>query len=173
VPGALIPWIPHLGLMELHAEPLLSAWQGWLGGAGEVPEDQRGLAAQISTMIVFDYVTGNWDRWSGGNIGFEAQKRMLLFIDNDGAFYDAPPDGPLAAQKGRLNRVKRFSRGFVGRLRTLDPKALGAALGDESPGVPLLGEKALAGVNARREEALRTIDARIKKSGEEKTLEFD
>jgi len=173
VPGALIPWIPHLGLMELHAEPLLSAWQGWLGGAGEVPEDQRGLAAQISTMIVFDYVTGNWDRWSGGNIGFEAQKRMLLFIDNDGAFYDAPPDGPLAAQKGRLNRVKRFSRGFVGRLRTLDPKALAAALGDESPGVPLLGEKALAGVNARREEALRTIDARIKKSGEEKTLEFD
>jgi len=173
VPGALIPWIPHLELMELHTEPLLSAWHGWLGGAQEVPEDQRGLAAQVSTMIVFDYITGNWDRWSGGNIGFQARQKVLLFLDNDGAFYDVPPEGPLAAQKGRLNAVTRFSRGFVGRLRTLDPKSLAAAMGEESPGVPLLGEKAISGVNARRGEALRIIDARIEKSGAEKVLDFE
>jgi hypothetical protein len=173
VPGAIIPWIPHLELMALEEDPLLSLWRGWLDTAEPVPEEKRALAAQISTLIVFDYVTGNWDRWSGGNVGFSPKARMLLFVDNDGAFYDTPPAAPLAAQKERLTAVRRFSRTFVRRLRTLDAAALRKALGDESPDVPLLGEKALAGVDARREEALRIIDARIKKSSEDAVLDFE
>jgi hypothetical protein len=173
IPGALIPWIPHLEMMAIEKAPLLDDWHGWLQGAADVPEEKRHLASQISTLVVFDYITGNWDRWSGGNVGFDANTRTLLFIDNDGAFYDVPPAGPLATQKGRLLAITRFSRGFVARLRALDARSLASALGDETPGVPLLTDKATAGVNQRRDEALAIIDARIKKAGATTTLPFE
>jgi hypothetical protein len=173
VPGALIPWIPHLTFVALEKDPLLSEWTGWLSGTLDIPEAKRGRAAQISTLVVFDYVTGNWDRWSGGNIGEDAGRDMLLFIDNDGAFYDKPPEAQLAAQKARLEAIARFSRGFVERLRKVDATALAAAIGDERPGVPLLGARALAGVDARRHEALRIIDARVEKTGEARVLAFE
>ena len=173
VAGALIPWIPRLGFLALEAEPLLGEWKGWLGASGEVPADKRSVAAQVSTMIVFDYITGNWDRWSGGNVGHDAQSGTVLFIDNDGAFYETPPRGPLADQKKRLEAVARFSRSFVGRLRALDAKALAAAMGDERDGVPLLAGKAVAGAAKRRDEALRIIDARIARDGEPKVLVFE
>ena len=173
LPGAIIPWVPHLDFLALEAEPMVSAWHEWLDDAKPVPEEKRALAAQISTLIVFDFVAGNWDRWSGGNIGFSAKTRTVLFIDNDGAFYETPPPGPLAAQKARLTSMRRFSRTFVGRLRTLDATALKKALGDEAPGTPLLTEKALAGVDERRQEALRLIDAHIEKSSESAVFDFD
>jgi hypothetical protein len=173
IQGALIPWIPHLELLAIEKDPLLAEWHSWLDGAADVPDDKRDLAAQISTLIVFDYMTGNWDRWSGGNVGFDESTRTVLFIDNDGAFYDVPPAGPLARQKGRLGAITRFSRGFVARLRALDAKSLASALGDETPGVPLLTDRAIDGVNRRRDEALAIIDARIKKAGPAKALAFE
>jgi hypothetical protein len=173
LPGAIIPWIPRLGFLALEKDPLLSQWKGWLGTTDDVPEDKRSLAAQISTLIVFDYLTGNWDRWSGENVGFDSKQGMVLFIDNDGAFYDTPPPGPLASQRRRLEAVTRFSRGFVASLRRLDAGALRAAMGEEAAGAPLLGPRSLAGVAARRDEALRLIDRLVARLGEAKVLAFD
>lgn len=172
VPGALIPWIPHLDFLALEADPLLSEWKRWLHGEGDIPPEKRALAGQISTLIVFDYVTGNWDRWSGGNIGLDKEHGTVLFIDNDGAFYDVPPPGPLAAQRVRLAALTRFSRTFVEHLRTLDLPALGAAMGDDD-GAPLLSRKSLAGVMARKDDALQLIDARVKMRSAAATLSFD
>ncbi len=122
---------------------------------------------------MFDYLTGNWDRWSGENVGLGATERLVLFIDNDGAFYDTPPPGPLASQKQKLEAVTRFSRALVASLRKLDASALRAAMGDEAAGVPLLSPKVLAGVAARRDEALRLIDRQVSALGEARVLSFD
>jgi hypothetical protein len=160
--------------MELGAEPLRSDWKGWLGGA-PIPDDRRDLASQISTLIVFDFITGNWDRWSGGNIGYDAATGLLLFIDNDGAFYDSPPPGPLASQREKLKAVTRFSKSFVDKLRALDSKTLDEAMGQETVGattLPLLSEKARAGVLARKDGALAIIDGRIRQAGKGATLFF-
>jgi len=172
LPGAIIPWIPHLDFLALEADPLLAEWKGWLNGKADIPAEKRSLAAQISTLVVFDYLTGNWDRWSGGNIGWDKEQGRVLFIDNDGAFYEVPPSGPLEAQRGRLAALTRFSKGFVERLRKLDTAAVAAALGNEDGG-PLLSDKAIAGVVARRETALRLIDARIAASSSTAALAFD
>ncbi len=118
VAGALIPWIPRLGFLALEAEPLLGEWKGWLGASGEVPADKRSVAAQVSTMIVFDYITGNWDRWSGGNVGHDPQSGTVLFIDNDGAFYETPPRESARGQRSasRRSRASRAaSSGGCGR----------------------------------------------------------
>jgi hypothetical protein len=69
--------------------------------------------------------------------------------------------------------VVRFSRGIVSHLRALDRPALVAAMGEEAPGAPLLGEKAVAGLLARKEEALRIIDKAIARVGEARVLVFD
>ena len=164
--GALIPWIPNLKLSDIDHEPALSAWRAWLSTDAPVPEGSAKLAAQISTMLVFDYLTSNWDRWSGGNIGFDEPSGTLLFIDNDGAFYETPSVANLSAQLARIQTVRRFSKSFVAALHAFDAPALAAAVGDETPGVPLISAKILAATDARRLRVLAAIDAEIARDGE-------
>jgi len=173
VTGALVPWIPKLEFIALEAEPMSSAWRGWLApDGGPDTSEAQALAPQVSSMIVFDYLTGNWDRWSGGQIGIDRLHQKLLYLDNDGAFFDPPPPAPLAAQLARLAKVARFSRAFVGAVRALDADAARSAFGEESPGVPLLSARVLAGVEQRRKAALGVIDAKIAQLGEGAVLAF-
>jgi hypothetical protein len=171
--GALIPWIPDLHFLSLEAEPARSEWRGWLSPKGKVPDEKRRFAAQISTMIVFDYLTGNWDRWSGGNVGTDGAGEAVLFIDNDGAFFDPPPAAPLARQRSLLADDARFSRRFVAALRALSPDAARSAMGDDAPGEPLLGARALAGLEERRRDALAVVDGWVAKLGEDNALPFE
>jgi hypothetical protein len=170
VRGAVIPWIKKLDFLPLERDPSWSEWQAWLTSGGALPDDKRAFASQVSTMVVFDYVTGNWDRWSGGNIGFDAATQTLLFIDNDGAFFDPPPAPQTAKQLGLVEHVDRFSRAFVVALRAVD---LSSAIGEEVPGEPLLSKHALQLADDRRRRALKVIDAKIERTGEAKTLAFD
>ena len=148
-------------------------WEPWLTDANvTVPDEYRALAAGISTMIVFDYVTANWDRWSGANVAEDGATGKLLYVDNDGAFYEAPPADALARQLGLLRRVRRFSRRFVEALRAMTGQSMRDAIGEESPGVPLLDDRVLAAADARRGTALKTIDARLGDAGEGATLVF-
>lgn len=155
--GALIPWIQHLGFLPL--EESSAEWHAWLAPHGVVPPDKRALAADISTMIAFDYLTANWDRWSGGNIGVDPETHRLLFIDNDAAFSDVPPPEQLAGMRRRLGSVGKFSRSFIGAVRGLDLDGLRTLEGEVSPGHPLLTEEVLSGVMKRRAELVAVVDA--------------
>lgn len=172
VKGALIPWIPDLAFLALEQAPLSGEWKQWLRKGAPLPDDKRDLAQQISTLVAFDYVTGNWDRWSGGNVGLEKDTGTLLYIDNDGAFFEVPPQEGLQRNKKLLVGIDRFSRGFIARMRLLDEAEITRAIGDEAPGVPLLSGKALAGVFQRRKELLEVVDAKLKTAGEAVTFEF-
>jgi hypothetical protein len=172
VKGALIPWIEGLEFLALERAPLAGQWKAWLKKGGSIPDDQRELARQLSTLVLFDFVTGNWDRWSGGNVGVDKATGTLLYIDNDGAFYERPPLDGLERSKKLLRGVDRLSRTFVASLRALDDVALGQALGEEAPGLPLLSAKALAGVAQRRKELLDLIDAKLADGGEAATFAF-
>ncbi len=187
LPGALLPWIAKLEFLPLETNAWRSRYADWLSGnappppdgqtpmppdAGVPTVDARAMAAQISTLIVFDALTGNWDRWSGGQVGFARATQTLLFMDNDGAFYEQPPPGPSAAQFARLAKVDRFSRGFVGSLRAFDPKAARLAIGDDGRGTPILSDKALAGLEERRKRILGIVDAKIASKGDSAVLFF-
>lgn len=172
VKGALMPWIDGLAFLPLEREPLVSQWKAWLKRGGTIPDDQQALARQVSTLIAFDFVTGNWDRWSGGNVGIDKASGTLLFVDNDGAFFEVPPKDALERNKKLLLGVDRFSRSFVAQLQELDDPALARALGEESPGVPLLSAKALAGVLQRRKLLLQIIEAKRADAGDEALFAF-
>ncbi|MEO8878309.1 MAG: hypothetical protein ABI461_22130, partial [Polyangiaceae bacterium] len=130
---------------------------------------------QISTMILFDTMSGNWDRWSGGNIGENvgATKNAcdrVLFIDNDGAFFDPVPAAPLAAQLALVNKMNRFSKSFVGNLRGVSETDLTTAIGEENDGRPLLPKPVLDAFIARRKTVLTAIAAKITANGEVSAL---
>ncbi len=174
VPGALIPWIDGLEIFPLEQEPLFSRWRGAVGEGdlSALSEAERALFGQASTLVAFDTLSGNWDRWSGGNVGVDRLETLLLFIDNDGAFFPAPPPDGLARQRRLLRDVRRFSRSFVGRLRSLGERDLREALGSDLEGAPLLSDKAIEGVVARAGEVLAHVDSVIAKYGVEKVLVF-
>jgi hypothetical protein len=170
VKGAIVPWIDALDFLPIEKEPLASRWRAWMkqGASIDAPAEAR----QIATMVVFDWITGNWDRWSGGNVGWAADTSTVLFIDNDGAFFATPPKEALARQWKMLEAMDRFPRALVRRLRTFDRAALAAAIGDESPGVPLLSDKALDGVDERRRALVALVDAKIGDAGDAEALYF-
>jgi hypothetical protein len=169
--GAAMTWISKLEFLPLETPPWHARFTSWLGD-GEIPDDQRALAAQISTLLVFDLMTGNWDRWSGANVGIDRPTNTLLFVDNDGAFFDPPPPAPLAAQTALVNKATRFSKSFVAALRKLEPVPLADAIGEDTPGTPLLSPRVLSGVDERRRKALAHIDELITQRGEGAVLVF-
>jgi hypothetical protein len=174
VRGALIPWIPGYRVLPLEGATQRAQWEPWLYDArAGIPEDKRALAASVSIMLAFDYLTANWDRWSGGNVAEDGAGGRVLFVDNDGAFYEWPAPAALARQRALLEHVTRFSRHFIDAVRALDAAGLRAAIGDETPGVPLLSERSLAGVEARRASLLHLVDARVGDAGAAAVLAFD
>jgi hypothetical protein len=175
VRGAIWAWNPNYEIVPLETPASRAGWEPWLTDARTpVPEDQRDLARALSTLVAFDFITGNWDRWSGGNVARDSATHTLLYVDNDGAFYDPPPPDSLATQLAFLRRVVRFSRGFVTGLRALDEAKLHAVFGDETPGVPLLTDRVIAGVDARRKTVLDLVDRRLKQAGDAgATFDFD
>jgi hypothetical protein len=172
VPGALIPWIADFDVLRLETEPLRSKWRGWLLEGGAVPDADRPLANQIATMIVFDSVTGNWDRWSGANVGFSKRRQELLFIDNDGAFM-VPTPAPFDRQRELSKSLKKYPRQLVVKLRELDEASLRKAVGEEIPGTPLLSDIALKNLDARRKALLDEVDARVRELGEARVFAFE
>jgi hypothetical protein len=167
VRGAIWAWNPNYEIVPLEQASARAGWEPWLTDARTpVPSDQRGLARALSTLVAFDYITGNWDRWSGGNVARDGATGTLLYVDNDGAFYDPPPADSLATQLAFLRRVVRFSRRFVAMLRTLDEARLHSVFGEESPGVPLLPDRVIAGVDRRRQTVLELVDRRLKAGGD-------
>jgi hypothetical protein len=170
VRGALIPWIKGLEFLPLETAEWMPKWRSWLKAGSTIPDDQRALAAQISDVLAFDQVTGNWDRWSGGNVGIDRARGMLLFIDNDGAFFDPPPAKEMTWPTTLFKGVDRFSRRFVAALRAVD---VASAVGEERPGEPLLSARVVAQTEARRKRVLAFIDAKIATLGEPSVLAFE
>jgi hypothetical protein len=170
VRGAIIPWIKGLEFATLDTPAEMTQWRAWLHAGGAIPEDKKRLASQVSTVLAFDMVTGNWDRWSGGNIGIDRSRGDLLFVDNDGAFFDPVPAKEMKWPTTLFEGVDRYSRAFVTALRALD---VPAALGEERPGEPLLSRRVTQACDDRRKRVLAVVDAKIAKLGEDAVLAFE
>lgn len=179
--GAAIYWVPDMRDIGLDEPRRRAEWADWIGRGGEAPEGQRALARDLSDLILFDYLIANWDRYSGGNlrvIGPEESPRVVI-RDNDAAFAAPLPDPIRARLRQELEKVERFSRSTVERLRRLDEESLKAALRNErvddpeAPTAYLLNEAQRAGVLERAATALSWIGALIDVSGEDAVLSFD
>ncbi len=173
VRGAAMYWIPTLRPSGIDTLDGIATWSRWLRHDGQIPGESRALAAQVSTLLVFDYLIGNWDRFSGGNCYADETGKRLLFLDNNSAFMAPMPEHFKQRTLGRLERAERFEARFIERLRRLDLESIRRELAkDPDPAHPALDGAQIAGVLARREEVLSYVDALTDAYGQSAVLAF-
>jgi hypothetical protein len=174
--GELSWWIPvieHAKVdgFEIDSTNGVVTWKRYLTAGETMPESEAHMLAQISSMVLFDFIINNPDRWSGSNVRMSEDGRVLYYMDNTLAF-GREPDGH---RKSRtyFTRAEKFSRSLVARLRELTVDELHAALDhDRGPFSYLLSEDEIAAVLQRRDWALAYIDGLIAEHGEGAILVF-
>jgi hypothetical protein len=173
VGGAIIEWIAELGPPRFAGETGRKALAALLAADGPAPAAEPGVAA-ASRMVVADYVAGNWDRFSGGNLFADASGRGLWLVDNNGSFARWS-DKQRARMDGQLAACGRFSASQIERLRALTAASIRAALADEEArGVVehLLTDEEVGLVLERRDAVLGRVDAEIAGRGEAAVIPF-
>lgn len=174
--GELSWWIPIIRDATVEGFPIDSTngivtWKRYLTAGAAMPESERHMLAQISAMVLFDFVINNADRWSGANVRMSEDGRVLYYMDNTLAF-GREPDGH-RKPRTYFTRAQKFSRSAVAKLRDLTEEALREALShDLGPFPYLLTDDEIQAVMQRREWALAYIDGLIDEHGESAILVF-
>jgi hypothetical protein len=165
--GELSYWIPVI--LDSHLDTLENVllWWKWLTIGEEIPPDKVEIMGQLSALLIFDLLTNNSDRFSGGNLLTSPDGRTLYWMDNTFGF-QVEPEGHLRCRT-YFGRSQKFSRRMVAAIRRLDLPSLKAAL-EVEPAV--LTDAEIKSVLARRDVALRYIDALIAQFGVDKVLVF-
>jgi hypothetical protein len=174
--GAAIYWIPDMHELGLDSKDGFARWARWLAQDGDPPsrDKSKTLAADVSTMICFDYLIGNWDRFSGANAQGDHDERRVFVRDHNVAFAQPLPRPLHERVLGRLRKVERFSRSFISALKALDQAALERALAvpGDPPGFSALDKGRVEALLDRRRGLLSYIAAVIDRYGEAKVLSF-
>ena len=174
--GELSWWIPVIEPARINRFLIDSVdgvltWSRYLRVGVKIPQASRNLVAQISDMVLFDFLIDNADRFSGRNVWVSGDRRVLYFMDNTLSF----GGGNNGSFKSRayLAKVQKFSRSLVSRLRELSAEKLAAAVGhDVAPFDFILSEREITTLLGRRDFIVATIDALIRKHGVDKVLVF-
>lgn len=147
-------------------------------GVREATDPSRPLAknpgmetrpAELSDLIVFDYLTQNVDRWGGDftNVRTRGADGPLVYLDNGAGFWLG--NQRLGLMEARLRALQRFRRSTIDAVRGLDVDALAASMKDD-PLAPVLNSKQLEGLRQRREAVLEHVDAMVARFGEATVL---
>jgi hypothetical protein len=172
VRGAAIYWVPVLRDSLIDRPREIERWSSWLRQGREVPADQRARAEEISTLLVFDFLTGNWDRWSGANVPMDAAGH-LIYRDNNGAFEEPFVLGLMQNGMAWLRRSQRFSASVIARARALTDASIREEMAlDGDPAHPPLTEAQRRSLLRRRDALLVYIDGLIRRHGEAAVLAF-
>ncbi|HEX8952055.1 MAG TPA: hypothetical protein VF945_09435 [Polyangia bacterium] len=165
--GEVSYWIPVI--LDSHLDTLDNVlnWWRWMTVGEEIPPERANLMEQLSSLLIFDLLTNNSDRFSGGNLMTSKDGKVLFWMDNTFGF-QVEPEGHVRCRT-YLFRCQKFSRKLIAQLRSFDMAALKAALSPE-PGV--LGEAEMASVIARKDVALRYVDGLVAQFGADKVLVF-
>ena len=169
--GAASYWIPVIKDSGLDTPDGRRESELWLTQGETIPMERRSMAAQLSDLIVFDFLTDNPDRYSGGNMKMSEDGTRLFFMDNTMSFY-VDPEG---TEKNRqlLDRTQRFSRSLYEALGRLDVETLRRALtGDGGTPVEILTLPEIRAVVARRDVVRRHVDQLIGQYGAANVLAF-
>jgi hypothetical protein len=128
------------------------------------------IARQLSDMLTFDFLVGNWDRFSTVRSYWGANCQIgsghLISIDNGASF----PITPAGRVEANLMKVERFSPSLIQALRDLDHDHTLAALFPDPTAQDL---KRFAQFWKQRERLLARVDGLISKHGADAVLRFE
>lgn len=183
--GAFVWWVPE-GLVALRMGHSWEHWVRVQPGIGitpfqrpshyqrarrgeEIPVDghDRGRArtpdiadrpAELSDMIVFDYLTQNVDRWGGDftNVRTRGRGGPLVFLDNGAGFWLGEQRNELMER--RLHALQRFRPSTIEAVRRFDRARFEQRLASD-PLAPILNERQLDGLEERIGAVLEHVEA--------------
>ena len=112
--------------------------------------------AELSDLIVFDYLTRNLDRWGGNNANVLVRGAggPLVFLDNSAGFEPGAWRPDLC--EARLNVLQRFRRSTIAAVRALDMRRFEARLAHEAV-TPVLSRSQLNGLATRQKALLEHV----------------
>ncbi len=172
VSGALIHWIDNLDSTQLKAMGGSAALTEPLASTGP-PEGGAPLAEKASIMIVFDYVTGNWDRFSGGNLFLSPDGSELVLIDNNSTFalWSKRQQNRMV---GLLSQTMRFSTSLIEDLGTLQTGEVKYLLSKNPYGesLELLSTEEIDLLFHRRDTVISHVEQLIERHGRQNVLVF-
>ena len=173
--GAAIFWIPQLTDLGLESRRGLQRVGEWLSRKGELPADKRVLAGTLSNMLAFDYLIGNFDRWSGGNVGGDSQQARAYIRDHDLAFPARMNEKLHRRLWHEVQHAERFSKRFHRALERLRRDCVQKEFARDPLGARgrLLLKSQLEGVFDRREALLSHINTLIEQHGAASVLAFE
>ncbi len=164
VTGAAIYWVPNLKDNGFDTTRGIKTWVSWLEQGGTIPADKISLARDMSNLIVFDYVVGNWDRFSGGNLNSDASGHRIVLRDHNNTFNVPFPLKLHQRVLHSLTRVEKFSKDLIARLQVMDAGTL------KDSG---LSQKQIDDVLDRKVAVLSRIAALCDVHGVDRVFSFD
>ena len=172
--GEVSWWIPEIKSVRIGGHPIdepegEALWSEYLQAGAAIPVELEPLVAQIASVILFDVLIDNSDRWSGNNTQGSLDNRVLYFMDNTLSF-SAFTIGH-AANLSKLGRIQVFPRALIDKLRALTFDTMVAALGHEDDLLgPLLTRVEIRAIMSRRDHIVEYIDRLIAELGERAVL---
>jgi len=169
--GTASYWIPVIKDSGFDTPEGQRTAQTWLSQGQQIPSDQRGMAAQLSDLVVFDFLTANPDRLSGGNMKMSPDGKQLFYMDNTMSFF-VEPTGNLKTREALL-KTQRFSRGTFAALDRISVPTLEQVLAEET-GTPyeILTPAEIRAVVARRDVVRQYVAVLIGQFGSTDVLAF-
>jgi hypothetical protein len=169
--GTASYWIPVIKDSGFDVAPGRPRAEAWLTQGEDIPMEQRAMAAQLSDLAVFDFLTANTDRYSGGNIKMSADADQLFFMDNTMSFFVDFEGKDRGRQQ--LFKIQRFSRALYRALGRIDGPTLERLLGEREDGAgAILTGAEIRAVVARRDAVRQYIDDLIAQYGAKSVLKF-
>jgi len=130
--GVMMYWIPVIKDSGLDTPDGIAQSTQWLSHGQPIPDDKHSLAAQLSDMLVFDFLIANPDRYSGANMMTNQDGSRLYFMDNTMSFFIEPEGNEKT--RTALHRVHRFSQRLFQALDRISEDGLARILSQASEG---------------------------------------
>lgn len=161
VPGSASVWMPALHGENLHTGPARHAWITWLNPANTIPEESRERARQITEVLVFDFLMGNYDRWNCCNIPIDEAGNIVI-RDNDAGWQPR-----ILMNVGGPDAIRRLPRSLYEGIQRATPEALAEAIArDPHARENLLPRATLPAYGHRRQVLLDHLARVIRRYGE-------
>lgn len=161
VPGSASVWMPALHGENLHTNPARHEWISWMNPANTIPEEHRERARQITEVLVFDFLMGNYDRWNCCNIPID-ESGDIVIRDNDAGWQPR-----ILMNVGGPDAIRRLPRSLYEGIQRATPEALAESIShDPHARENLLPHATLPAYAHRRQVLLDHLTRVIRRYGE-------
>jgi hypothetical protein len=163
--GAAVYWVPSMRDSGIDRTREIERWTRWLRQGEEIPVDQMPRAEDVSTLLVFDFLTGNWDRWSGSNVPMDPGGH-LIYRDNNGGFEEPFVDALMNRSLQWLRRAQKFNRAVIERARALTEASVRTEMAlDPDREHPPLSDAQIRSLLRRRDVLVQHVDTLVARHG--------